>query len=226
MLSLDNPRSRFLKRTKVHWPSLLTANTSVNGNKAATSMWAMLLSSKGVQDGNNGMYPKMEQTETALVAELDREVNNVVPSKIKMEEMITAKIGCTIERRVAKETYALLPDSIEGILWGAYNNAWTWVFPPYITSLNRSYESIMKERDWWDSWEVRLYLFLLWKYCQLNFRKLLSTNSFTSQSLLSSSADPAKAVAAQSSDQNRGKDGRTHTKRGSKRRHLKVSINA
>lgn len=87
----------------MHEPCVRTANTHVNEDNADTSVWATILNSKGVEDGNDGTHPKMEQMETPTVTESKKKVDNIVPSNSEKEDMIAAQVACTTEKMVSKK---------------------------------------------------------------------------------------------------------------------------
>lgn len=55
----------------------------------------MLLSSKGVEEGNEGMRPKMEKMEIPTAIESNSQVDNVVPSNKNIEAHVVAQIAPT-----------------------------------------------------------------------------------------------------------------------------------
>lgn len=104
-------------------PSLDKAHTDFKEEEAGTSTCVMLLDSKSVEDGKDRMHPKMEQTETPMVAESGNKSTRSSLSSSKMPEMITVQIARTTEKMVVEENSTLVRETLNDILQCAYKNA-------------------------------------------------------------------------------------------------------
>lgn len=69
-------------------------HTDVNDVNDDTSVWTKLLNRECGKDGNDGIDPKMKQTETPTMDERTPQVDNVVPS---YTEMVAAQVACMTE---------------------------------------------------------------------------------------------------------------------------------
>lgn len=80
---------------------------------------------QGVKDGNDGMNPNIDPTETLRLVESEQEVHNVVPSNSKMGVMVLVEIARTMEQVIPKEISALVPESLERVFQCTIENART-----------------------------------------------------------------------------------------------------
>lgn len=93
MMSFHDPKSPLLNTNQMLEPSFWAAHPDVNDDNAATRVWAMLLNSEGIEDGNDGIRTKMEQTEIPTVTESKPQADDVVPSHRKIEAKIAVQIA-------------------------------------------------------------------------------------------------------------------------------------
>lgn len=89
----------------MHERSLCTGHTDVSDDDEATSVWVTTLNCEGVEDGNDGTSPMIEQTETPTAAESKAKIDKVVQviSKWKKWSMVARQIACMNEKMGAKE---------------------------------------------------------------------------------------------------------------------------
>lgn len=67
MSRLDDLELALQENLKIQEASFRIGHTDVNEDNEDTRAWVKLLNKDGWEDGNDGMHPKMEQTETPTV---------------------------------------------------------------------------------------------------------------------------------------------------------------
>lgn len=83
MLSPGHPEPILHKIAWMHEKSFRIVHTDFNDDIVATNLWARLLNSKGVQDGNDQTAPRKEQDRNTSGGWVNSKAYNVIPIKIK-----------------------------------------------------------------------------------------------------------------------------------------------
>lgn len=104
---LDDQDRTLQSNVNKHEVSFRTAHTSINDDNVDTRAWAKLLNRKCDSDENDGIYLKMEQMDTPKMVNGKLQVDNVVPSYIEIELIVTAQGAPTESSRSPKKSQSL-----------------------------------------------------------------------------------------------------------------------
>lgn len=88
----ENPEQTRWKNIKMLEPPFRSVHTYVNDGNEDSSASAKVLNREGGEDGNDGIHPKMEQSETAVRAKRKFRVNIVAQSYTEINLIVAAKV--------------------------------------------------------------------------------------------------------------------------------------